>query len=567
MEQQEEADDPIVTAKGKNIPVDIPRQPGPQSSKVGQNGASSSSIPHGNQGTQAGKPMSNLILREVEDASARDGRSTLTGAKHQQDERERRLSSAGAITPTDSSGRKKLRNEGDLTPNAGSGPAAGPKISPRNDSTSKVGQKTPQELKTQEFSLEKTLSLVSDGGRIIVDYRPDGWGGSALVIKPKFKVITAGVKGTGQAAWAMIQTKKGVVGVLSIYAPHNERERSELWLWVKALIGEGNWIITGDLNMVEKGEDTNCESPVLKGEENLIWTDLCQDADLVDCYSVAARRAGSCFTRFQVKGTAIEMSRLDRLYLTKSGDWVDFIASITHDNRAGISDHSPVIVELHLVEETREHLIRKSYTKVSVSDLHDEAVKRKVIAAWHNHPPSVTDPRIRWDLAWRRVKSVVKEARQTKKAQEVSREDLEQLAEGWRMKLEQDNTPENREGFLIAKGMVHEKDESEAKIWRYRSRAKWMAEGEAPTKFFFSLWKANMRQEEIQMLQLEDGSVTENREQIRREIGVFYKKLFTEEGETQADRMERTEILSLINKRVTQEERKFRANPDGGGPG
>ncbi|KAL3700769.1 hypothetical protein R1sor_018791 [Riccia sorocarpa] len=76
-----------------------------------------------------------------------------------------------------------------------------------------------QELKTQEFELEKILKLVSEGGRIIVDYRPDGWGGSALVVKPQLKVTEAGVKGTGQAAWAKVQTSKGVVGIMSIYAP------------------------------------------------------------------------------------------------------------------------------------------------------------------------------------------------------------------------------------------------------------------------------------------------------------------------------------------------------------
>ncbi|KAL3679056.1 hypothetical protein R1sor_022012 [Riccia sorocarpa] len=185
---------------------------------------------------------------------------------------------------------------------------------------------------------------------------------------------------------------------MSIYAPHNEQERANIWQWIKGMVGEDRWIITGDLNMVEKGEDTNCVSPLLKGDESLAWTELCQEVDLQDCYGLAARRVGSRFTRFQIKGTTVEMSRLDKTYLTGSGEWEWVIMTVTHDNRAGISDHSPVIVDLRLEESKSARVTRKSYTKISVADLSDNTVKQKAIAAWHNDPGTVTDPRIRREI-------------------------------------------------------------------------------------------------------------------------------------------------------------------------
>ncbi|KAL3697642.1 hypothetical protein R1sor_011718 [Riccia sorocarpa] len=476
----------------------------------------------------------------------------MTGAKHLQEDMEKRLSSIGAIAPQDSSGRKKLRNSDDpARADEHAGVATMSKGSSRSKPDARGLQK---ELKTQEFELERTLSLLAEGGKIIVDYRSNRWGGCALIVKPTYQVIDTGVRGTGQAAWAKVVTRKGIVGLLSVYAPHSDRERMELWQWIQNLVGEEQWIISGDLNMVESGEDTNCVSPILGGEEFFKWMELCQESNLSDCYILAGTRVGSRFTRFQVKGVGVEMSRLDMIYITANGEWVDYISRITHDSRTGISDHSPVIADLKLVETENVPAFRKSYVKLSVTDLQDEGTQAKAIAAWQNDPPTVTDPRVRWDLAWRRIKSVVKEARREKKQKEVSREDLEKILVDWRNRLELENSMDNREGFRVATEMLREKDEVEAKLWKQRSRAKWMTESDAPTKYFFSLWRANMKQEDIRALKLEDGSITECRGRIMREIGGFYKRLFQDEGESQADIAEHGEVLQLINKKVSPEE-------------
>ncbi|KAL3679718.1 hypothetical protein R1sor_022674 [Riccia sorocarpa] len=61
----------------------------------------------------------------------------------------------------------------------------------------------------------------------------------------------------------------------------------------------------------------------------------------------------------------------------------------------------------------------KTYLKISVEDLRDKDTKKKVVAAWKNNPINVQDPRIKWDLAWRMVKSVVRECRREKKKSET----------------------------------------------------------------------------------------------------------------------------------------------------
>ncbi|KAL3693500.1 hypothetical protein R1sor_007151 [Riccia sorocarpa] len=174
------------------------------------------------------------------------------------------------------------------------------------------------------------------------------------------------------------------MGVISIYAPQSGTKRAELWGWVNDLVAEGNWAILDDMNMVEWIEDTNCDSPLLSEDEATVWSITRQDMDLVDCYTEAATRKGPRYTRVQVKRDTIEMSRLDRCYLTNSGEWIN------------------------------------------------------------------------------------------------------QVLMSWREKLERGNTEHTKEGYRTALTMLRDKDEQEARLWRLRSRSKWMAEGDALTKFFFA---------------------------------------------------------------------------------
>ncbi|KAL3682628.1 hypothetical protein R1sor_000650 [Riccia sorocarpa] len=214
------------------------------------------------------------------------------------------------------------------------------------------------------------------------------------------------------------------------------------------------------------------------------------------------------------------MSRLDRVYISNSGEWIDQIATVQHDSKACTSDHCPVLVDLYLTDARDNNRPWKTYLKVSTEEVKDATTRRKVVAAWRNHPRNVTDPRIKWELAWRRVKLVIKATRREKKETEVSREELEQVLEIRRGKLLLYDSEENKAGYKIAEKMIKDKDIQEAKLWKVRSGVKWISEGDAPTKFFFSVWKL----------------------------------LFIEEGEDSAAVADRGEVLQLVTKRVAAED-------------
>ncbi|KAL3687578.1 hypothetical protein R1sor_013887 [Riccia sorocarpa] len=100
-----------------------------------------------------------------------------------------------------------------------------------------------QELKSHEYELENSLRLIAEGDKVTVDYSQNSWGSTTIIVKLTVKVLEVGIKGDGQATWALLETRKGRVGVMSIYTPHSEEKRAVFWRWVRDKIGEENWII------------------------------------------------------------------------------------------------------------------------------------------------------------------------------------------------------------------------------------------------------------------------------------------------------------------------------------
>ncbi|KAL3692767.1 hypothetical protein R1sor_006418 [Riccia sorocarpa] len=367
-----------------------------------------------------------------------------------------------------------------------------------------------QELKCGGFELQQTLQKAAKGGFHLADTTANGWARAALIIKPHITVLDSGTRGGGTAVWAKIQTSKGIVGFLSIYAPHEDGLRHELWRWIRDLIQDGQWVLLGDMNYVELPEDSYGPSPFLHGREERIWKRLARERDLVDAYLVAADRLGPPFTRYQVKIDRIEMARLDRR------KW-------------------------------------KSYFKMHPRDMADGETKLKVKESWETHPNSANDPRVKWDLAWKRVKNVLKEARRNRNKSRLTREELCQLVTAWRSKVTAEDSAENRAGYQKALDQLRTYELEEAEKWRVRSRATWMRAGDAPTRYFFALWKAKVKKEEINILQKLDGSQETSKKGILDMIGDYYKSLFQEEGESPESIELRSQVLQRVDKKVDEE--------------
>ncbi|KAL3684008.1 hypothetical protein R1sor_002030 [Riccia sorocarpa] len=237
-------------------------------------------------------------------------------------------------------------------------------------------------MKVGEETLLEKLEFISRDSNVVVDYIASGRGGAAIVCPKHIRIVEMGVSGNGDAAWVKVETSIGVIGIISLHIPNRPNLRKRTWCWMRNLVKEGRWIFGGDFNMVEFDEDNSGPTARLEGSEYDKWHAVAREADLIDIRLTAIKITGPHYTK-QVKcGDRFDQARLDRLYLTERGEWVNEISSIT-----------------------------------------TEAVRQ-----WRQHP-WIRDPRKRWNLAWGRVRRVLISATKGKKIQDSKLEIFQEQVE------------------------------------------------------------------------------------------------------------------------------------------
>ncbi|KAL3700949.1 hypothetical protein R1sor_018971 [Riccia sorocarpa] len=146
-----------------------------------------------------------------------------------------------------------------------------------------------QELKvTDKTKLEARLRATIPGAEVIIDYTISGRGGAALLIPPKWTVKNREDSGTGNAAWATIETCIGEINIMAIHAPNTKDQRTIMWENLDSIINTGRWMLAGDYNMVELGEDSKGKTAMMTGGEARAWKNLANRNGLIDTYLCTA---------------------------------------------------------------------------------------------------------------------------------------------------------------------------------------------------------------------------------------------------------------------------------------
>ena len=61
----------------------------------------------------------------------------------------------------------------------------------------------------------------------------------------------------------------------------------------------------------------------------------------------------------------------------------------------------------------------------------------------------------------------------------------------------------------------------------FRSKVKWLEQGEKPTKYFFNLEKTNYEKKLLREVKLENGDRVSQPKQIEKELEKFYSNMYT----------------------------------------
>ncbi|KAL3696899.1 hypothetical protein R1sor_010975 [Riccia sorocarpa] len=412
-----------------------------------------------------------------------------------------------------------------------------------------------QELKVRDkVKLETSLRAIRRDAYIEVDYTVSGRGGAAIIIPTTYKVRSSGTSGTGNAVWAEIETSNGPLHIMSIHAPNSKEDMTTFWENLQNQIQGQRWILGGDYNMVELWDNSSGKSAIIAGSEARAWKSFSQSNGLVDSYLAAASRKGGNFTRHAFYGRRYDQSRLDRFYVSQGGEWLHLIREVIHHSEQVISDHIPVSLHCDLSQSSQTDWKPKTYHKMDATLLSRPGVMDRIKEVWQNHPQDCGNPQRKWQLAWLRIKKIL--IQEKSKQDEERRLLCDERVELFRLRClpQQGNSAETLQRIAQLEHQTRLQDLNDAKAWRTRSKNKWLREGEAPSRYFYSQLKAKQYRESIQSLTLPDGQTTTDRSRILTEVERFMKELYTRQECSDQVRRSRQEALSHISKTITPEQ-------------
>ncbi|KAL3681422.1 hypothetical protein R1sor_024378 [Riccia sorocarpa] len=103
---------------------------------------------------------------------------------------------------------------------------------------------------------------------------------------------------------------------------------------------------------------------------------------------------------------------------------------------------------------------------------------------------------------------------------------------------------------------VDQLEKKRTKLWRRWSKIRWIAEGDAPSKFFFAQLKARRAKEAMSTLITDDGRKLEDDSEIMEELHKFYSNLYKQPEVSEADRELRSSALQKVTNKVDSTQNK-----------
>ncbi|KAL3697957.1 hypothetical protein R1sor_012033 [Riccia sorocarpa] len=424
-----------------------------------------------------------------------------------------------------------------------------------------AGHLLPEEVDEEELKvkdqrkLENSLRALMPEGRVIVDYTSSGRGGCALLISVKLRVSNFGISGFGGAAWATVHAANGSVTMASLHAPNTKEERQLYWDWWDRQVDGEDWILADDFNNVELQDDSKGKSALIRGAEERTWRRFMNRTDMIDAYLTAVKTVGGLYTRMAFCGERFDRARLDRFYLSNRGEWCEQINQVEHHSGQLLSDHIPIALELQLVQNDDSNWRPRSYFKMNRALLERPGVLQNLKELWGDHPVFCRSIQKKWELAWGRIKQALKEEKEKERAEGRDSEDTKREVEELRIRAESEElSTEAKEILRFKEDELRNQELKDARRWKCRSREKWLQEGEAPSRYFYSQLKAKFSRERLTVLETEDGSMTTDHKRIIGAVEAYYKELYTRETGTQEVEQARDEVLSYLTRRITREE-------------
>ncbi len=332
----------------------------------------------------------------------------------------------------------------------------------------------------------------------------------------------------GRSLWVKAEIQGQKFGLLNIYAPNSEKDQVRFFEGVRIFLNtnyskDTKIIIGGDFNVVRNASKDklggNCKRKSKAAEK--IEQILCE-LHLLDVWR-AKNRYSRQYTWSQQKPKVF--CRLDMwlipnelLQIVKSSQIVPAIET----------DHRAITFQI-----TGEQFAPRGpgYWKLNTSVLQEAEYQKMIkeaVREYHEYAKTTDiDPRYQWE----ELKGIIKEKSIDyckKRANNRRKKEKEMLL---RIKKLEDKLhlleDEVLEEYQELKAEFEQIYDEKIKGQIMRSRARWIAQGERNTKYFYGLEKRNYSNQSITQLQREDGKIIEKPEEILNEIFGYFNNQFS----------------------------------------
>ena len=339
----------------------------------------------------------------------------------------------------------------------------------------------------------------------------------------------------------------------TIYGPNSDD--SDFFVDLAALtenIENDNRIIGGDFNVVFNIEKDKRGGQAQTHANSLqVIQTWMEETDLIDIWRLK-NPDDFKFTWKRINPKPGIFCRLD--YFLVSFGLVDKVieSAITPGYK---TDHSAITLSL----DTNDNKRGPGFWKLNTSYLNDtdytHLIKDTILQTVRDNEGA--NAKLLWDTMKCKIRGAsIKFSSDKKKSKKNKIEIYEKKLQFFEQKLIVENTQENINRIEEIKNELEKHTIEITKGAMIRSRVRWCEEGEKHSKYFLNLEKRNHNNKTINKLQLENGNVIIDSEEILNQQKLFYKKLYkTSYGENTEEEIELF-VQNLEIPKVSNEEKE-----------
>ena len=397
-------------------------------------------------------------------------------------------------------------------------------------------------LKDQEanfYVLQETFSNVNDeaiwrnewGGEIYFSHGTSHSKGVCILINRavKEKVTFTSSDADGRIILINLTYNGLKLSFCNIYAPNDHSQQISFIQELNCLLIDKSEITTlilgGDWNCTLSRKDKKGGSPwrptVYRNLVNITMDTL----DLVDIQ----RARHPNVNKFSYRSKALGVkSRIDFFLISKS--LTKFVKKV--DIQTSIApDHNTISLSLSWPNENPRGV---GFWKFNNCLLEDKEYTTKILELYpqlrekHHY---VNDQQLFWEMIKMEIRSITilfskGKAQGTRKREVEIKEQLDELDKIICNSQNLNNIDEILRQYDDLKKELQHQYDNRGKAAIFRSKCRWVEEGEKATKYFFNLEKRNYNRKTIDEIKLENDETTTDETQILSEIQMYYSNLY-----------------------------------------